>query len=125
MKERKFLGEMLEESETARCEALSASTHAQERADRGDEISHFLASLQERGSAGDVAILEGLTAKLSDWQARLANSKASEAIQRRQASIFFLLVMRFFALSLLLELLSLSVIKHRPCCVSNCFTCGR
>ncbi|KAL7058381.1 hypothetical protein AAHC03_016878 [Spirometra sp. Aus1] len=80
MKECQRLRECLEVSEREHFQALSEAVSAKERSDLSAEAADLL-----KGEPNQFEFQAGLSAKLVEWQGKLAELRASEAVQQRQS----------------------------------------
>uniref|UniRef100_A0A0V0J8C2 Centrosomal protein of n=2 Tax=Schistocephalus solidus TaxID=70667 RepID=A0A0V0J8C2_SCHSO len=79
MKECQRLRQCLEVSEGEYLQAISEAARAKERSDLSADVANLL-----KGEPNQFEFQAGLSAKLAEWQSKLAELKASEAVQRRQ-----------------------------------------
>ncbi|VDL91404.1 unnamed protein product [Schistocephalus solidus] len=79
MKECQRLRQCLEVSEGEYLQAISEAARAKERSDLSADVANLL-----KGEPNQIEFQAGLSAKLAEWQSKLAELKASEAVQRRQ-----------------------------------------
>ncbi|BHF75277.1 hypothetical protein SprV_0501837300 [Sparganum proliferum] len=80
MKECQRLRECLEVSEREHFQALSEAVNAKERSDLSADVADLLKS-----EPNQFEFQAGLSAKLAEWQGKLAELRASEAVQQRQS----------------------------------------
>ncbi|VDN21725.1 unnamed protein product [Dibothriocephalus latus] len=79
MKECQRLRECLEATEGEYLQAIGEAASAKQRSELSAEVAELL-----KGEPNQFEFQAGLSAKLSEWQDKLAELKAAEAVQRRQ-----------------------------------------